>query len=240
MQKKDALYNYGMKPAVFSVQNNQLDWRHRGEDVCYFKNNCSLPEIEESGKSSTKRKPPESTYVLTFTYTFEGPDVVYFAHTFPYTYTDLKKSLAALEEDPRVATIMHRKELCATLAGNTCEVVTITRSGTELSGGIAGDKTVGGVVSTSSSSGGGSSANKPAIVISARVHPGESNSSYMMQGVMEYLVSDCPEVSKSQSKQPRVSLSFFACFNVNPSSCIPCSHRRGHCGKLSYLKSFPC
>ena len=38
--------------------------------------------------------------------------------------------------------------------------------------------------------------NKPAIVISARVHPGESNSSYMMQGVMEFLVSDCPEVGQ--------------------------------------------
>lgn len=29
-----------------------------------------------------------------------------------------------------------------------------------------------------------------AVVLTARVHPGESNASYMMQGTLEYLVSD--------------------------------------------------
>ena len=107
MQKSDALYNYGMKPAVFSVQHKDLDWRHRGEDICYYKNTCtSSVDLDEPVRS---KRVLESAYILTFTYTFTSPDVVYFAHTFPYTYTDLKKSLAALEEDPRIASIMHRK-----------------------------------------------------------------------------------------------------------------------------------
>ena len=31
---------------------------------------------------------------------------------------------------------------------------------------------------------------RPAIVVSARVHPGESNSSWMMEGFIEWLTSD--------------------------------------------------
>lgn len=29
-----------------------------------------------------------------------------------------------------------------------------------------------------------------AVILTSRVHPGESNASYMMQGTLEYLVSD--------------------------------------------------
>jgi hypothetical protein len=52
--------------------------------------------------------------------------------------------------------------------GNSCECVTITNSKK-------------------------SELLKPAIVISARIHPGESNSSYMMNGVIDFLVSENPE-----------------------------------------------
>jgi len=34
---------------------------------------------------------------------------------------------------------------------------------------------------------------KKGVFISARVHPGESNSSWMMKGVIEFLISDTPE-----------------------------------------------
>lgn len=34
---------------------------------------------------------------------------------------------------------------------------------------------------------------KPAVVISARVHPGETQSSFMMKGIIDFLTSDCPQ-----------------------------------------------
>lgn len=35
--------------------------------------------------------------------------------------------------------------------------------------------------------------NKRTIVVSARVHPGETNGSWMMKGMIDFLVSDSPD-----------------------------------------------
>ena len=37
---------------------------------------------------------------------------------------------------------------------------------------------------------------RPVIAISARVHPGESNASWMMHGILRFLTGDSKEVSK--------------------------------------------
>lgn len=142
MQKKDALYNYGMKPATFLSSNVRDDWRHRGQDICYYKR---FGYATDGDISYNKR----DCYVLSFTYTFLGPVTVFFAHAFPYTYTDMKIYLASLEENPRIASILSRKELCKTILGNSCECVTITSKKSRLGKGEL----------------------KPAIVISARIHP---------------------------------------------------------------------
>ncbi len=161
LQKNDSLYNYGMKPVIFSSNKPQLGWHHAGSDICYYNNGTKY------GRKRIKYR-----YTLAFTYTFTDPDEkVFFAHCFPYTYSDLQIYLAKLEKDERVSNIMHRNLLCTTLGGNRCDLLTITNKSTDQS----------------------ESNRKPSIIISARIHPGESNSSYMMQGVIESLVADTPE-----------------------------------------------
>lgn len=58
--------------------------------------------------------------------------------------------------------------LCKTLAGNDCEMVIITNFGSR-----AEDIAV-----------------RRAIIITSRIHPGESNSSFIMHGILTYLVSE--------------------------------------------------
>ena len=44
----------------------------------------------------------------------------------PYTYSHIRQQLRVLSEDPTRAYRMRRRRLCSTLAGNACEVVTVT------------------------------------------------------------------------------------------------------------------
>jgi murein tripeptide amidase MpaA len=60
--------------------------------------------------------------------------------------------------------------LCKTLAGNDCEMVIVTNFASR-----AEDIAV-----------------RRAIIITSRVHPGESNASFIMHGILTYLVSEEP------------------------------------------------
>jgi len=57
--------------------------------------------------------------------------------------------------------------LCKTLSGNRVDFLTITEKGTP-----------------------SEIANRKGIVLTARVHPGESNSSFVMKGIIEFLTSE--------------------------------------------------
>lgn len=93
---------------------------------------------------------------------------VFLAHCYPYTYSDLRHELHAL--DKRVGpNVLRRRRLCTTLAGNECDVLTVTNFATR-------DPEV--------------LRKRAGVVLTARVHPGESNSSFMMRGCVEFLTSD--------------------------------------------------
>lgn len=140
-----------------------MDWYRDGTDIAYFKNN-----FKRDGKYGLEK----FHYTFTFTYTFpHDKDTVYFAYSLPYTYTDLCEDLDIMMADKRISTFVSRNTLCRTLAGNKCEYLTITsRENTSVDD---PDRI-----------------NKKGVVISARVHPGESVASWMMKGVIDFLVSD--------------------------------------------------
>ena len=81
--------------------------------------------------------------------------------------------MTRIEKDPITQHFYHRTTLCRTLAGNRCEYITITSK----------DKDPHGMKAKS----------KKGVFISSRVHPGESNSSWMMKGLIDFLVSNAPE-----------------------------------------------
>jgi hypothetical protein len=90
-------------------------WQRAGKDICYYQN--QIP----------KKRPAGHYYTLTWTVQFEHDgDTIYFAHSYPYTFSDLQRYLNKLENDPSLRTRFRRKMLCQTNAGNPCDLLTIT------------------------------------------------------------------------------------------------------------------
>ena len=115
-----------------------------------------------------KRKGGGSYFTLSFEVTFKyDDDEVYLAHCYPYTYSDCCELLAKLCTNETKDKI-RKTILTKTLAGNDCEMVIITNF-------ISRPEEI---------------AVRRAVILTSRVHPGESNASLIMQGTLEYLVSE--------------------------------------------------
>lgn len=118
--KPDSLYNQGMQPVVYSAAAaaaGQPGWLRAGHDVRYFRNELPVPDV----------RGPRYFFTLRWQYTCaHDGDTVYFAHCYPYTYTDLQGYLTALGADPVRSRHVRHRVLCRTLAGNTCDMLTIT------------------------------------------------------------------------------------------------------------------
>lgn len=89
------------------------------------------------------------------------------AHCYPYTYSDLK---AFINKKCVARDRVRKTSMCKTLAGNDSDMIIITNFTSE-------DEEI---------------AERQAVILSARVHPGESNASFIMEGILDFLVSDKP------------------------------------------------
>lgn len=107
-------------------------------------------------------------YNLSFSYTFQyDNDEISFAFSEPYTITDLNEDLSKFEKainTKKKQYIYERETLCFTVGGAKCEILTLTKN--------TNDVPV-----------------KKSVILSARVHPGETVGSWMMKGILEFLVS---------------------------------------------------
>jgi hypothetical protein len=107
----------------------------------------------------------KKNYVLSFLFEFDREDDVYFfAYSFPYTYTDLQRYLYGLEQ--KVLPYFQRELLCRTIQHRRMDLLTITSPNTKK--------------------------RKKWVVITARVHPGETPAQYICQGIIDFIVSDDP------------------------------------------------
>uniref|UniRef100_A0A8D3B9K1 tubulin-glutamate carboxypeptidase n=1 Tax=Scophthalmus maximus TaxID=52904 RepID=A0A8D3B9K1_SCOMX len=166
-EKSNSQFNYGMQPVLFSVREaleGRPHWVRTGTEICYFRNHFCPAQ----GRCRT------TFYTLTFTITFKhNEDVCYLAYHYPYTYSALKAHLKVLQKSVDPAKCFFRQQiLCKSLAGNSCPVVTITAS--------PASRAWKDMLQLR---------NRPCIVLTARVHPGESNASWVMKGTLEFLCS---------------------------------------------------
>uniref|UniRef100_A0A8C6M7J0 Cytosolic carboxypeptidase 1 n=1 Tax=Nothobranchius furzeri TaxID=105023 RepID=A0A8C6M7J0_NOTFU len=172
-EKSNSQFNYGMQVLMYSVQeaiSGRPCWVRAGTDICYYKNHFARSSIAAGGQKG------KSYYTLTFSITFSHKDdVCYFAYHYPYTYSSLKMHLSKLE-DLRTPRIYLRQDvLCETLSGNSCPLLTITA-----------------MPESNSNDHICQFRNRPLIFLSARVHPGETNASWVMKGTLEFLMGSSP------------------------------------------------
>ncbi|XP_067655304.1 cytosolic carboxypeptidase 2-like isoform X4 [Haliotis asinina] len=196
--KPDSLYNYGMKPLMYSEKDalqRKVGWVRSGMDIKYYRNNLRY-------ETSRGDRPFYSqTWVVQMNH---NHDTVYFSHCFPYTYTDLQDYLLEVSNDPIKSRICKQRVLCRTLAGNLVYVLTIT----------------------SPSQNPEDIKHKKAVVVTSRVHPGESNSSWMMKGFLDYLTGN-----SADAKLLRDTFIFKIVPMLNPDGVIVGNYRCSLAGR---------
>lgn len=109
MIKSKSLYNDGMKVLIYSSKRNEASektkgvseqevkemqgWHRGGEDLGYYQNKYRKEQAQNNGPSFQQRY----FYTFTFSHQFEyDDDVVYFAYSMPYTYSDLTDYLCEI------------------------------------------------------------------------------------------------------------------------------------------------
>nr|XP_058925558.1 cytosolic carboxypeptidase 2 isoform X4 [Kogia breviceps] len=164
---------------------------------------------------------PQPFYCLTWTMRFpHDQDTCFLAHFYPYTYTDLQCFLLSVANSPVQSQFCKLRTLCRSLAGNTVYLLTITNPARTPQEAAA----------------------KKAVVLTARVHPGESNGSWIMKGFLDFILSNSPD-----AQLLRDIFIFKVVPMLNPDGVIVGNYRCSLAGrdlnrhyKTTLKESFPC
>ncbi|XP_054582432.1 cytosolic carboxypeptidase 3 isoform X3 [Eptesicus fuscus] len=206
--KPASLYNRGMRPLFYSekeAKTHNIGWRRIGEQIKYYRNNPGQ----------------DGRHYFSLTWTFQFPhsnDTCYFAHCYPYTYTNLQEYLSSINNDPVRSKFCKVRVLCHTIARNMVYILTIT---TPLKN--------------------ADSRKRKAVILTARVHPGETNSSWIMKGFLDFILG-----SSRDAQLLRDTFIFKVVPMLNPDGVIVGNYRCSLAGRdlnrnyTSLLKeSFP-
>eukprot|EP00929_Paragymnodinium_shiwhaense_P097963 TRINITY_DN59524_c0_g1_i1.p1 TRINITY_DN59524_c0_g1~~TRINITY_DN59524_c0_g1_i1.p1 ORF type:complete len:1422 (+),score=248.30 TRINITY_DN59524_c0_g1_i1:170-4435(+) len=180
LSKAKSLFRLGMRPLVWSeaYAASQVNpggtfcqpwafdaWRGAASEVWRPAGQEVRYHRSRPGRGGASSK----CYTLSFDYSWEYPsDCVYVAYFVPFTYTMLRSNLSAIIHDPVLKKMCRLRCLCPTMGDVRCDLLEISNWNI-------------------------SSRMKKAIIVSARVHPGETNASWLMHGFLGFLLSPCPE-----------------------------------------------
>ncbi|KAK6730401.1 hypothetical protein RB195_007084 [Necator americanus] len=196
--KSTSMYSKGMQPVMYSVRDalaGRGGWVRAGDSICYYRNLYTPNEKEEEESKSRKR----GFYSIRFNITFHNNgDICYFAYHFPYTFSYLKTTISRCLSLIPSNLYYSYDALGESLGGNPLHLLTVTSQGSleQIT-------------------------KKNIVFLSSRVHPGESNSSWMMHGILESLLTSVdPRIEELRS---RFVLKIVPI--LNPDGVINGSHR---------------
>jgi hypothetical protein len=169
------LYKMGLRP-VYRIAPHSMKWRR-----------CTGPiqwNTSENGQS----------FIVTWTHTFSNysseTDTIYFAWTYPYSFEEsLEKTHRLVKKYKNHQSIyIHREVICCSREKRPMEMITLTGTAKMTE---EREALIEGLFPESE---GNPEArpfvfDKPTIFISSRVHPGETPASFVLDGIIAFLLN---------------------------------------------------
>ena len=121
------------------------------------------------GVTVKKKKSKRATLQFQMKFPYDD-DTVYMCYALPYTYTDLQNNIEQWKRTAKCS--VQATVLCQTVGRKDCPRLTMTNRNSDIS-----DR------------------DKQCILLTGRIHPGESNGSYVLHGLIDFLVSAHPAAS---------------------------------------------
>jgi cytosolic carboxypeptidase protein 2/3 len=146
-------------------------WTKSGENSKW---RCDRAMDIKYGKTEYSSTEHYSYFGVSFSVDMQPGEVLYFGYCVPYTYTRLQDFLATVTSK---APFVERSVIGKSLGGLDIEKITITERPKSAEAASSETPPIA----------------KKDIVVTARVHPGESNASFMLEGLVNFLISDLPE-----------------------------------------------
>ena len=139
---------------------------------------------------------------MSFEYTFEDVnDRIYFAYSEPYTYTRLLRLIQSLKEEQ--VKDVEFGILCKSPGGIEVPVITVTSKGSKY---LPDPEQVNEIMEKESLEirqevmKEFADENKKLLIVTARIHPGETCSSFVMEGFIRYIISSSPIATELRNK----------------------------------------
>ncbi|KAH9637693.1 hypothetical protein HF086_009361 [Spodoptera exigua] len=160
-EKSDSQFNFGMKPVMYSVKEAVLGrpgWVRAGSDICYYRNSYHYANQKNHNKC-----------YLTVTFNIDFPhtnDVVYIAYHFPFTYSMMMTRIWQWSLQMPSGSYLRAEPLCYSLNNNEVPLLTVSAEDTPSNPIV----------------------DREIVFLTARVHPGESNASWVMDGTLDCLL----------------------------------------------------
>ena len=151
----------------------------------------------------SQKKDQKNQYVLSFVHIFDkANEPYYFCYSYPFSYTHQQMLLADL--DRRQLPYVTRDLLCRTVQHRRCDVLTIG-TGVTASGGVGAVPGQG---------------KRKVVLMTCRIHPGETPCSHTMRGFLDFLVSD-----HEHAAALRDHVTFVIVPMLNPDGCYHGNYR---------------
>lgn len=203
LTKRNSLYQQGMPVQILSMRKAQeqgINWAFGGDNIKYGISKLMKNQMCFGGEEQAARR--RIYFQLSLEYTFEyDDDTVYFAYSLPYTFT-MVNNLVQMVQESQDKVIQEYKKICKeenfndpNVTENNFKVVETSIISSSLAGIEVPVLTI-----TDFSHSKYEEKKKKVVIITGRVHPGESNSSWIVHGMIKFLMSKDRVASELRKK----------------------------------------